>query len=758
MDIDKHVNYLHKDVNKVLIINYNTEKIVFFNEYETYAYIGNIHAYVYYLKCEDNTMIFANIDDKRIKYLLKINENIQSLSLNDEFNIKDFHDYSKKHQHSATNSDNIKLDYIHDKFSKSRSNKYETSITSIDTLLLSTHNDYNLKLYDDIFPKFFMDSSQPEMDSLFSGQVPLAITCTDIDRQVNYLHKDVNKVLIIHYNTEKIIFFSGIETYAYIGNMNAYVYYLKCNDNTMIFANIEDKNIMYSLKINENIQSLSLNAEFNIKDFHDYSKKHQQSATNSDNIKLDYIHDKFSKSRLNKYDISITSIDRLLLSSHNDYNLKLYNDIFPDLFMNFPQEELYSLFSDNRLHSSQNIDQEMSVERTSAHKSGLNVMPDSNDATSQDLNNDFEQPSTSKKLRVNEVSSQWPLTHIPQQVYGTGAIVDDKSPSEKVTLENFLPELKDFITNNINFKEQYRVLYEIKSLDDQSLNEIDNEVYYNEVLKNLNIGHSLLFVNKKLKIIPEGKIRNNDTIGPLIIKITKINALEYELKRYKIFINPLNGLYDFALNEAPFIQSIYFTYRVLNKKMRFVISVKLPIQIIVDNYYIIGELSIKNNMDLLLRGVNIDTTRYKNSYSMGDLLQYLFNGNHYVYDEHSYDHTNSNKLAKYLNDNFRQNDKEELFVFIKSSFLNEFSEDNLRSNQKVGIILKLIWSSKGLSSIYKIEYIYKSIFKSKFIIEDPHILSDIIFYGYINKALIMNININPKTTISLSNYRLIRKY
>ena len=140
-----------------------------------------------------------------------------------------------------------------------------------------------------------------------------SITCDDIMEKINELDKDSQKVLVINYSTEKIIILKGTTNYlAYIGNINAVVNYLECSeihDNSLLFTNIEDKSVVYSLQLSKGIKDLTLEIKFNTIDHI------------TDENKLEQIHNIFSNSNTQKYITSQHEIERLFDAHHNDYNL-----------------------------------------------------------------------------------------------------------------------------------------------------------------------------------------------------------------------------------------------------------------------------------------------------------------------------------------------------------------------------------------------------------------------------------------------------
>ena len=93
-----------------------------------------------------------------------------------------------------------------------------------------------------------------------------SVTCQNINDEIQLIKNDPNNVLIINYAIEKIIIFEGINTYAYIGNINAFVYYIKCNpqENKLYFKNIDNTNVAYYLPLDTNILDINTESELRI--------------------------------------------------------------------------------------------------------------------------------------------------------------------------------------------------------------------------------------------------------------------------------------------------------------------------------------------------------------------------------------------------------------------------------------------------------------------------------------------------------------
>ena len=84
-----------------------------------------------------------------------------------------------------------------------------------------------------------------------------AVTCEDIDRELDKLRVNNNKIVILNNSTNKIIFFFiNNKLYTLITNIGVYVYYSFCLDNILTFVNIEKDSVDYNLALDRDKSSI----------------------------------------------------------------------------------------------------------------------------------------------------------------------------------------------------------------------------------------------------------------------------------------------------------------------------------------------------------------------------------------------------------------------------------------------------------------------------------------------------------------------
>jgi hypothetical protein len=98
----------------------------------------------------------------------------------------------------------------------------------------------------------------------------------------------------------------------------------------------------------------------------------------------------------------------------------------------------------------------------------------------------------------------------------------------------------------------------------------------------------------------------------------------------------------------------------------------------------------------------------------------------------------------------------DLLVFIHEAYIDEHNPQRIHKDSKVGIILKVIDSLKNGTKVFELKYIIPSKFKSKFMIEDPHMSGKAYFTKHIKNQFKMKFYHNGKEAqLILNSYTLI---
>ena len=631
-----------------------------------------------------------------------------------------------------------------------------------------------------------------------------SFNCQDITDKIKELKANNYHVLTIDYPSEKIIIFNDEDKiYAYITNINAYVYYTRCYlfDNRIIFKNILDENIQYSLLLSDKITYLSLVQEFNSLEF---------SSDNYDvsNSKLEYIHDFYSKNKLIPYIESNEEIFASIKYNNKDYNLTLYDtnntsqgspheggnvvsSSTADTASTSPKEirldhDIHTNPKEHKLDSHLTLYDTNNTSQGSPHEGGNVVSSSTADTASTspkeirldhdihtnpkehkldshltlyDTNNTSQgspheggnvhkyhdnhlkrvnsstddTASTSKKIRLDHYTDTNPKEHNldsnltlydADNTQGSpheGGIVvnsstdDTASTSKKIKLDhytdtnpkehnlaNLSPELQKIIKEygNFNEHEPYDILYTTNKFDQKSSRKFD----LNKVLNILMKGKSLILLNKSFIDYPNNII--NQTREIFFMVLTKIDDSQYKLINYHL--SDLNSILD----ETPivYIGNVTFYYKQIINEIKYCLIITNQDYFNIDDFYVIGELSIKNNKFVSSNSSDkqLSTSSSSNSkikHSIQELLNNHFNdGNYFIYNYDIY--SNIEETKELLNKIISTNRNNEKFIFIqKCVIVNTTSQPSCRRDIDFGIILEPQKYDSVTGTTYDIKYI-----------------------------------------------------
>ena len=564
-----------------------------------------------------------------------------------------------------------------------------------------------------------------------------SITCDNIKEKINELDKDSKKVLVINYSTEKIIILKGTTNYlAYIGNINAVVNYIQCSeihDNSLLFNNIEDKSVVYSLQLSKGIKDLTLEVKFSTIDHI------------TDENKLEQIHNIFSNSNTQKYITSQHEIERLFDAHHNDYNLgffkhQKYNmleDVVDDPFHLLDEKEpSYNISTDL-------FDKEEITDYSDYPHA--NVTTKNPRSIKRKLENEGE--SGTKKQRLSDTDDEKASAHL-----------------EELRFEDLPKKLKEFIVTNGEFKDQFDILYLIYPAENLPLDKFIINKHMDKILEQLKSGENLILLNKNLAI---DKINNTylSNSTNIFIVIKKIDDFCYEISTFSIF----KYSNEIFLNVKYLRKKIDFKNR-LNKKGHIEFKlVSTGLHVNVDDFYIIGSLSIKKKVDEIetqLQGQSSIDNAVKESpvlqkyHSLKDILNTEFKGNNYYIDEQYRNESSVELRVKYLNDKIAESNNENLFVFIQNPFSIDRNNKLITTfDKKVGIILKKKYLADTNEISYEVKYIKQDINAFDYFTTNSKILdkSNIFFYKVKNSIRLYYWDKSKINFLYLTRYYLIRE-
>ena len=392
------------------------------------------------------------------------------------------------------------------------------------------------------------------------------------------------------------------------------------------------------------------------------------------------------------------------------------------------------------------------------------------------INDNFErikyipitQSITNYRLKIRTLHSDQNLDEIKKHDVGSfieplepGLSSDIISKTKKRViyqekLENLSPELKKWIETNVHFEEQYDILYTTNPSYNDMINEYNEVLLYNELLYKLKDGHTIVLLNKKLANINQHvdfSVSAKRT-NPLIITITKNNESNYTLKLYKKYKVDVIQLLNTEEGEVKFFNRLV-------RKIRRLSVVQDKFAYVVENFYIIGELS--NKIDIYLSSTKPDTSTAINDsrtpkvdFTMSELLNDQFKSNDYSYEYYDGIHFEDKleRLKKVLS-KCKTND---LLIFIRREFIDDPNTQEINLRFKVGVILKDISSIKNGEGTFELKYIKHSQFASKFTIEDPHIYGKLHFYKHDKSDILLDVYLGgEKFRMIINSYILILK-
>ena len=538
-----------------------------------------------------------------------------------------------------------------------------------------------------------------------------SFTCDDITDKIKEIKDNPNLVLNIKYANTNIIIFEGLVTYAYIGNINAFVNYIKCDsqNNILYFENINNTNSEYSFSLNLDVEEVELNNNTNS----EYSF-----PLNSDveevELKETFNTDRFLRfETMNQGNLDYNNLDKIKL------------DYINDLFSN-PKNKSYDIepiIEDSEHHEEPHRGRKRSRLNEETDKKGVSQIV--------------------KKARLNDVVCSGACSPTAESVQDNS--LTDSNEDYLFGKEKLLPEVKNLIEEEHLFKDEYYVLERIKKKDEKSSSQQNRDVNLNFVEKNLQEGQSIVLLNCDLKTQMQSFFNRHISI----IIITKIGSSLYDLQ-YFIYSKQSN-----KFNKINNYQGdILFGYKNGNQRGKYGLSINKH-QILVENYYIIGELSIKKHANSMLGTLddNPHISTQKVFDSMDEVLRNIFKG--HKYDENKIDEDNIKNRVDYLNNNISNSSTNETFVFVNDEYLsNPSTINNAFVTSTPGIVLEPMSRNEKNKLVFKVQFIEKGYYQSQFIIQD--FANAYINFIKTNDRINLKIFIKKTTHKDISLYKLLR--
>ena len=537
-----------------------------------------------------------------------------------------------------------------------------------------------------------------------------SISCIDISSNIEHLHKNKDLGFFINFNSENIIIFEGSKTYAYIRNISAFVSYIGCNNinNTLVFENINKQNIHYILQLDESITKLYFMNVFNNSDYESYYLWNDIDP-HKDEVKFSFIHTNYGKKDVLHYDISAESIFLSISSYKNDYNDIHFNQVN---FYDYIKDDIFSENFDNIMTQSTS-----NLTLIQGHK-----------RASPEFESKEEQGIKKRKLDT-EVSKD------------NGAIGINTA---ELTVEQLPVYVKNFLIKHGNYNGEHGILFSTNMAENKDSKELGENIDFNKIISNLKTSQTLIFINKsRLNYLINQKTSSNN----FFIVITKLSDGKSNVEFFK----------DDSKSYNKFTQKINFSYKKAHGNEYFALVVPdLKHYYNVENFYVVGELSIKMNIEntSLTLDDQLDTsnpsTNPNQKYLVHAFLANIFKGSKYKMDEKLEEDLNKkNEYLKLIAGNCKSND---LLVFIHKFFV---SKDNIsiRLGKYAGIILKQISCIKNKNS-FELTYIVQDRTTSLLMTEDPNFSGTLSIYysfGYLNVELN---NAHKHKKIYLDNYVL----
>ena len=605
-----------------------------------------------------------------------------------------------------------------------------------------------------------------------------SFTCDDITDKIKEIKDNQNLVLIIKYANTNIIIFEGLVTYAYIGNINAFVNYIKCDsqNNILYFENINNTNSEYSFSLNLDVEEVELNNNtnseysfplnsdveevelketFNTDRFLRFETMNQGDLdyNNLDKIKLDYINDLISNPKNKSYDIEPIIEDSehdeephrgRKRSRSNEEPVESLGVRLPrvnnDVCSGACSSTAGSVQDSIDRNTSSSDDDSSSVEDSEHHEESHRGRKRSRSNEETDKKGGSQ---IVKKARLNDVVCSGTCSPTAESVQDNS--LTDSNEDYLFGKEKLLPEVKKLIEEEQLFKDEYYVLERIKKKDEKSSFQQNRDVNLNFVEKNLQEGQSIVLLNCDL----ETQMQNFNNTYISIIIITKIGSSLYNLQ-YFIYSKQSN-----KFNKINNYQGdIIFGYKNRNHRGKYGLSINKH-EILVENYYIIGELSIKKHANSMLGTLddNPHTSTQKVFDSMDEVLRNIFKG--HKYDENKVDEDNIRNRVDYLNNNISNSSTNETFVFVNDEYLsNPSAINNAFVTSTPGIVLEPMSRNEKNKLVFKVQFIEIGYYQSQFIIQD--FANAYIKFIKNNNKINLRIFIKKTTHKDISLYKLLR--
>ena len=432
-------------------------------------------------------------------------------------------------------------------------------------------------------------------------------------------------------------------------------------------------------------------------------------------------------SNISHFESKEETLDRDSTNEDSEEELIYFNS--PDGFVLFEPDELQGV---NSLDPTST--------RTDAIQSGSGLTNQPNERERSMVSQ--EHRAKKRELETKVVASEEePQT---KKIRSAISLKNDKKIWYHQKLENLSPEFDKWIQSNVHFEEQYDILYTTNPLS-KFINDFTEVIVYNALLENLKVDHTIVLINKA-NIVTYSNI--------LIITITKNNELDnYTFKLYK---KDTQG--NITLKDT-FESKVYFSPNLINGVRRLVVKISGITSYIVENFYIIGELSNKIEIDLsstkpeTSTSIN-DSHTPKVDFTMTDLLEDQFKSKDY--SSEYYEKIPFESKIKALTKFIPQCNTDDLLVFIHNEFIKNPNIQGIDKRLKVGLILKVIDTLENGDKIFQIKYIKQSKVRSKFSIEDPHISCKISFYKTSNNKIAIYLLYNSKRQpVRITSYQLV---
>ena len=716
-DITDKIKEIKDNQNLVLIIKYANTNIIIFEGLVTYAYIGNINAFVNYIKCDsqNNILYFENINNTNSKYSFSLNLDVEEVELNNNtnseysfplnsdveevelketFNTDRFLRFETMNQGNLdyNNLDKIKLDYINDLFSNPKNKSYD-----IEPIIEDSEHHEGSSSDDDT--SSVEDSEHHEEPH--RGRKRSRSNEEPVERLVVRLPRVKNDVC------------SGA-----------------CGSTAGSVQDSIDRNT-----------SSSDDDTSSVEDSEHYEEPHRGRKRSRSNeepverlvVRLPRVKNDVCSGACGPTAGSVQdSIDRNTSSSDDDTS-------------SVEDSEHYEEPHRGRKRSRSNEEPvERLVVRLPRVKNDVcsgacgptagsvqdsidrNTSSSDDDTSSVEDSEHHEEPHRGRKRsRSNEEPVERLVVRLPRvkndvcsgACGSTAGGVQDNSLTHSngdylFGKEKLLPEVQKFIERKNLFKDKYYVLEKIENTPERSSSPQNRTVNLNFVLKNLQEGQSIVLLNCD---VATQMIRFSNNI-PSIIIITKINSSSYNLQDIHSSQGGFNDLYNFQGN-------ILFGYKNSNNRGRYSLLIKSTSSKnlrLVENFYVIGELSIKKPAYSMLGTLddNHHTSTQKIFNSMDELIRNIFKGHNYIYDK-VYE-GDIEKRVDYLNKNFAHSlTKDKIIVLVNDEyFSNSIPTSKTNAYSTPGIVLEQKKIDRHSKPIFKMLLIETGYYQSQFIIED----------------------------------------